>query len=243
VQLNDDVHVLALPMVRDGQTAFLNLTLVLDTTQGPTLVDTGLPGQQDTIAAALTEAGVGVRDLKRIVLTHQDIDHVGSLSDLVRASGALVLAGEVEAPFIDGRQPPRFARPELLAQRPELRAVVGRFQPTPIDEPLQDGARLDLAGGVRVVFTPGHTPGHICLYLERSRTLLAGDALIASEGRLEGPNRGATQDMPTASHSVRKLADLDPQAIVCYHGGVVRDDASGQLRRVAEDLSAGLGGP
>jgi glyoxylase-like metal-dependent hydrolase (beta-lactamase superfamily II) len=237
MQLNDDIYVLAVPMVRDGQSFPLNLSLILDAAHGPTLVDTGLPGQQDAIAALLAEAGVQVQDLKRIILTHQDIDHVGSLHDLVQSSGARVLAHTTEVPFIDGTQPPRFARPEVLAQRPELRAVAERFQPTPVDEPLQDGARLDLAGGVRVVFTPGHTPGHMCLYLERSKTLIAGDALTSSEGQLQGPNVGATPDMPTASDSVRKLAELDVRAIVCYHGGVVQDDANGQLRRVAQELA------
>jgi glyoxylase-like metal-dependent hydrolase (beta-lactamase superfamily II) len=90
---------------------------------------------------------------------------------------------------------------------------------------------------VRVVFSPGHTPGHICLYHERSRTLIAGDALTAEDGRLRGPNPSATPDMPLAAQSVRKLAALDVQAIVCYHGGVVDDDAQGQLRRVADELA------
>jgi glyoxylase-like metal-dependent hydrolase (beta-lactamase superfamily II) len=133
--------------------------------------------------------------------------------------------------------PPRFARPEVLAERPELRAVAERFQPTPVDDPLQDGTRLDLAGGVRIVSTPGHTPGHMCLYLERSKTLIAGDALTASDGQLMGPNQGATPDMPTASQSVRKLAGLDVRTIICYHGGVVAEDANGQLRRVAQELA------
>jgi glyoxylase-like metal-dependent hydrolase (beta-lactamase superfamily II) len=238
MQLNDDVYVLALPFARDGQSFSMNLSLVVDAANGPTLVDTGLPGQQDAIAAALAEAGVRVQDLKRIVLTHQDIDHVGSLHGLVRASGARVLAHEVESPFIDGSEQPRFAAPEILAQRPELRAVAAQFQPTPVDVTLRDGARLDVAGGVRVISTPGHTVGHICLYLERSRTLVAGDALTAGDGRLLGPNPVATPDMPTAVGSVRKLAELDVRAIVCYHGGVVEDDASGQLRRLAEELSA-----
>src|SRR5437660_1681335 len=57
MQLNDDLHVLELPMVRDGETRILNLSLVLDPVQGATLVDTGLPGQRDLIAAALAEAG------------------------------------------------------------------------------------------------------------------------------------------------------------------------------------------
>ena len=116
--------------------------------------------------------------------------------------------------------------------------MVERFQPTPVDEPLQDGTRLEVAGGVRVVFTPGHTPGHTCLYLERSGTLIAGDALTASEGRLLGPSPSATQDVPTAAASVRKLAELDVRAVVCYHGGVVKDDAGGQLRSLAQELSA-----
>jgi glyoxylase-like metal-dependent hydrolase (beta-lactamase superfamily II) len=148
-----------------------------------------------------------------------------------------VLAHATEVPFIDGTQLPRFAKPELLAQHPQLRAVAERLQYTPVDQALQDGARLDLAGGVRVVFTPGHTPGHICLYLERSKTLIAGDALTSNEGQLQGPNEGATPDMPTASQSVRTLAALDVATIVCYHGGVVQEDANGQLRRVAQELA------
>ena len=237
MQLNDDVHVLPLTMVRDGQTMVLNLSLVLDPEQGPTLVDAGLPGQREAITAVLSEAGLELRDLRRIVVTHQDIDHVGSLHDLVRASGARVLAHAIEAPFIDGREAPRFARPEMLAQRPELRAVVERLRPTAVDDVLEDGARLDVAGGMRAIFTPGHTPGHMCLYLERSGTLVAGDALTAGGGRLQGPNPGATADMATASRSVGRLAALDVRAVVCYHGGVVQDDAAGQLRRVAEELA------
>jgi glyoxylase-like metal-dependent hydrolase (beta-lactamase superfamily II) len=237
VKLNDDLYVFALPLQRDGQTNFFNLSLILDAAHGATLVDGGLPGQIDAIASALAEAGLRVSELKRIILTHQDIDHVGSLYDLVQASDAQVFAHEVEVPYIDGTLQPRFARPEILAQHPELRAVAERFQPTPVDQPLQDGVLLDLAGGVRVIFSPGHTPGHICLYHQRTRTLLTGDALTANDGQLAGPNQGATPDMPTASQSVRKLAELDVQTIVCYHGGVVRENANEQLRRVAQELA------
>lgn len=237
MKLNDDVHMLALPMVRDGQTTFFNASLILDAAHGPTLVDAGLPGQLGAIGAALAPLGLRVEDLRRIILTHQDIDHVGSLHALVEASGAAVLAHRVEAPMIDGTRPPRFATPEVLAQRPELRPVVAQFQATPVDELLDDGARLDLAGGLLVVFTPGHTPGHISLYHKRTKTLITGDALTSDGGVLRGPNQGATPDMAEAARSVQRLAALDVQTIICYHGGVVADDASGQLRRVAQELA------
>jgi glyoxylase-like metal-dependent hydrolase (beta-lactamase superfamily II) len=234
MRLNDDVYLLALPMTFNGQTSQLNLPLILDAASGPTLVDTGLPGQAGLIDAALAEAGLRVQDLKRIILTHQDLDHIGSLHDLVQASGARALAHEIEAPYIDGRLQLVKMTPQTLEQRPELRAVLDNLKPTPIDEQLQDGTRLDLAGGVRVIFTPGHTPGHICLYLERTRTLITGDALTADNGQLNGPNERATPNLALAWQSVRKLAQLDVQTIACYHGGVVHEDANGQLRRLAE---------
>jgi glyoxylase-like metal-dependent hydrolase (beta-lactamase superfamily II) len=234
MKLSDDLYVLALPVQLGGLSGQLNLSLILDAAHGPTLVDTGLPGQLDALAAALAEADVQVQDIKHIILTHQDIDHVGLLHDLVRATGAQVLAHATEIPAIDGTVQPRFVTPQMLEQHPTLRVVIERFQPTPVDKVLQDGTRLDLAGGVRVIATPGHTRGHISLYLERTGTLISGDALTASEGQLMGPNEGATPDMTAAGQSVGKLAELDVRAIVCYHGGVVQEDAHEQLQRVAE---------
>src|SRR5262245_52444338 len=161
MKLSDDLYVLALPIQLEGISGQINLGLILDAAHGPTLVDSGLPGQLDLLAAALAEANVQVQDIKRIILTHHDIDHVGCLHDLVRATGAQVMAHTTEIPAIDGTVRSRFAIPELLEQRPMLRALMEQLQPTPVDTALQDNTRLDLAGGVRVIATPGHTPGHI----------------------------------------------------------------------------------
>src|SRR3954454_14045276 len=107
MQLSDDLYMLAIPIQRGGQTVYFNASLILDAAHGPTMVDTGLPGQLDAITTVLAEAGVNVADLKQIILTHQDIDHVGSLYDLVQASAARVLAYAAETPFIDGSELPR----------------------------------------------------------------------------------------------------------------------------------------
>jgi glyoxylase-like metal-dependent hydrolase (beta-lactamase superfamily II) len=229
------VYVLPIPRSPQEPESFLNLTLIVDEQNGNTLVDAGLPDQAEAIGAALLEAGTGVRDLRRIIFTHQDLDHVGSGAALVRQSGARVLAHAADAPYIEGELRPLKVTPEMLERRPQMREVLQRLEPVGVDELLEDGGRLDLAGGLRVIFTPGHTPGHLSLYLERSKVLVAGDALTAEGGSLNDPNPSMTLDVGEAARSLRRLAELDVQTVVCYHGGVVSEDANGQLQRVVEE--------
>jgi glyoxylase-like metal-dependent hydrolase (beta-lactamase superfamily II) len=237
MKVANSVYVLPIPRSPQEAGSFLNLTLIVDEENGNTLVDAGLPDQTEAIGAALGEAGIGVRDLRRIIFTHQDLDHVGSGAALVRQSGARVMAHSAEAPYIEGRLRPLKPTPEMLEQRPHMREVLERLEPVGVDEQLENDTRLELAGGTQVIFTPGHTPGHISLYLERSRALIAGDALTAEGGHLNGPYPLATPDMHTAIESIRTLADLDVDTIICYHGGVVSEDANGQLRRVIQEAS------
>ena len=235
MRIAEGVCVLPIPRGSRETEGILNLTLVLDDENGNTLVDAGLPGQEEAIGAALGEAGVGVRDLRRIIFTHQDLDHIGSGAALVRQSGAMVLAHPADAPYIEDDLVPLKVTPEMLEQRPQMREVLERLEPVRVDEDLEDGDLLDLAGEIRVIFTPGHTPGHLSLYLEREKVLVAGDALTAEGGHLHGPNPSATPDTDEAARSVRRLAELDIKTIVCYHGGVVDEDANGQLQRVVKE--------
>src|ERR687884_784659 len=226
MRIADGVYVLPIPRGSREAEGFLNLTLILDDENGNTLVDAGLPGQEEAIASALHEAGIGVRDLGRIIFTHQDLDHVGAGAALVRQSGATVLAHPADVPYIEGELRPLKVTPEMLERRPQMREVLERLEPVGVDEYLEDEEQLDLAGGLRVIFTPGHTPGHLSLYLERAEVLVAGDALTAEAGRLNGPNPPLTLDVGEAVRSVRRLAELDVETIVCYHGGVVSKDAN-----------------
>src|SRR5215203_834270 len=238
MRIADGVYVLPIPRSPQEADSYLNLTLIVDEDNGTTLVDAGLPDQTEAIGAALAEGNIGLRDLRRIIFTHQDLDHVGSGAALVRQSGARVLAHPADAPYIDGSLRPLKVTPEMLEQRPQMREVLDRLEPVRVDEHLDDGERLDLAGGIRVIFTPGHTPGHLSLYLERPKVLVAGDALTAEEGRLNGPNPPLTLDAGEAARSVRRLAELDVETIVCYHGGVVDENADGQLHRVVRETSS-----
>jgi glyoxylase-like metal-dependent hydrolase (beta-lactamase superfamily II) len=237
MRIASGVYVLTIPRSPQEAGSYLNLTLIVDEENGTTLVDAGLPDQTEAIGAALVEAGIGVRDLRRIIFTHQDLDHGGSGAALVRQSGARVLAHSADAPYIEGRLRPLKPTPKMLEQRPQMREVLERLEPVGVDEQVENGSRLDLAGGTQVIFTPGHTPGHISLYLEGSKVLVAGDALTADGGYLNGPNPLATLDMRTAMQSVKRLAYQDVETIVCYHGGVVSEGANEQLRRVIQEAS------
>ena len=237
MRVANGVYVLPIPRSPQEPESFLNLILIVDEQNGNTLVDAGLPDQMEAISAALVEAGIGVRDLRRIIFTHQDLDHVGSGAALVRQSSARVLAHPSDAPYIEGERRPLKVTLEMLEQRPQMREVLERLEPVGVDEQVEDGTRLDLAGGTKVISTPGHSPGHICLYLEQPKVLIAGDALTAEDGSLNGPNPSMTPQMGTAIQSIRRLAELDVDTIVCYHGGVVSKDANGQLRRVLRKAS------
>ena len=214
----------------------MNLSVILDAEKGATLVDTGLPGQAAMVLEKLAAEGISKSDLKRILITHQDVDHIGSMKALKEATGAEVLALDVEVPYIDGTLPsPKMPPPERLEQNPEFKAMLDALERCPVDVVLKDGEVLDLAGGVTVIATPGHTFGHTSLYLNRTKTLITGDALTSSNGTLAGPMEMATPDMATAMASVKRLAEFDVKQIVAYHGGLVDQDANGQLRRVAAE--------
>src|ERR687898_187511 len=147
----DGVYVLPIPRGSRGADGFLNLTLILDEQNGNTLVDAGLPGQAKAIGAALVGAGIGVRDLRRIIFTHQDLDHVGSGAALVRQSSARVLAHPADAPYIEGELRPHRFPGEMLERGPERGGLWD-----PLDFVGGEGRgeappRLNLAGGTKVI--------------------------------------------------------------------------------------------
>lgn len=86
-----------------------------------------------------------------------------------------------------------------------------------------------------VIETPGHTPGHVCLYHEPSRTLIAGDALTVREGRLYGADPATTLDWTAVQASIAKLTAFDIETVICYHGGLFRGNAMDRLAELAAE--------
>ncbi|HEY7350100.1 MAG TPA: MBL fold metallo-hydrolase [Ktedonobacterales bacterium] len=197
-----------------------------------------------SIREAMQQAGVPFERLNTIIVTHQDLDHIGSLPVMLKEAPQKVevLANEIEKPFIQGDQRPLKLTPQAIAQAvaalpaemPEeaRQAFQARLENPPraaVDKTVADGEELPYCGGITVINTPGHTPGHICLYHRQSKTLIAGDALRVVDGQLQGPSQQATLDMPLALESLKKLARYDIETVICYHGGLYRGEANQRL--------------
>ena len=242
-----NVEALELPMDLFGAPTSVRPTLVWDD-QDAVLVDAGFSGQLEQLRTATAKAGVPLGRLTKLIVTHQDIDHIGGISALLAEEGTRieVLAHELDRPYISGEKRLLKASPErlerLAARMPSLseerrNAMLDAFLNTKarVDRSLTDGERLSWCGGITVIHTPGHTPGHICLYLERGRVLVAGDALNVVEGRLTGPSPQSAENIGQAFASLKKLAAYDIETVVCYHGGPYTSDVNERIAELASE--------
>jgi len=186
------------------------------------LIDTGFPGQMKDLLVAMDKHGVSREKLKVVILTHQDIDHIGSLPELLQHYGEniKVYAHELDKPYIEGELP-------LLKDGDIVNPPKGK-----VDKLLSDGQELPYCGGIRVIHTPGHTPGHISLYLKQSKTLVAGDSMYSENGTLQGIHIPTTLDRELAQQSLKKYAHLDIASVICYHGGVNNENIKEQIKKL-----------
>jgi glyoxylase-like metal-dependent hydrolase (beta-lactamase superfamily II) len=229
MKLSEHVHDLMLEMQLPGGVMPLHLSLITDPVQGASLVDTGVPGSLDQLRAALQAEGVKLEDIKRVLVSHHDTDHIGLLADVVRESGAEIWTSASEQPFVQGEQSPQ-KHPTV----PPLKSLSGLR----VSRVLHDNEVLDLAGGVRVIATPGHTVGHLSFLVERDGVLIAGDALTSEEGILHGPHPLYSADVPLAMESVQKLSKVPLSSIQTYHGGYVAEQAAEQLTHLLHPETA-----
>jgi glyoxylase-like metal-dependent hydrolase (beta-lactamase superfamily II) len=203
------------------------------------LIDAGLSGYGPAIQhAAEARFGAGTPPAA-IVLTHGHFDHVGSIENLLARWDVPVYAHRLEMPYLTGRSP--YPPPDPLVGRGSM-ALLSRLYPR---GPIDLGGRVRMlpadgtvpdAPGWRWIHTPGHTPGHVSLFREQDRCLVAGDAVITTRQEsltavmtqrceLHGPPAYFTPDWTSARESVRRLAALAPAFLVAGHGQPMSGEA------------------
>ncbi len=242
MKIADHVEVLDITMSVAGRQSTIHPVLLWGDGDGATIIDTGMPGQLDAIKAHLDRMRVDLSEIRRIILTHQDIDHIGGASALAEATGARVFAHPDDIPYIEGDLPSIKMTPDRIekmtqslpdAERERVRAILQNPPRVKVGTAIRDGDELPFHGGLLVVHTPGHTPGHVSIFLKRSRVLLSGDALRVEEGELVGPSPSATPDMEMATASLGKLVPLPVDRVLCYHGGLSPEGAAARIRALA----------
>lgn len=212
---------------------FTNAYLV-DAADGPTLVDTGVARGARAIGAAISESGRAPSDLRHIALTHAHFDHAGAVARLARATGARAWIHAADADAMRTGSPG-----PLPTFEPEPIAAVMRRLPQPGFRGWPDVAEFEdaavIAGDLRAIHTPGHTPGQTAfLWPAHGGVLFTGDALT---------NFGKVRlgifnvDWAEAKASARRLAELDFDTVVFGHGPAIRGGAAVRLRRDIERLA------
>lgn len=203
---------------------------------GLVVVDAGLPGGAGRMLQRIEEMGRSPQDVKHILITHADIDHVGGLKPLVDATGAAVYASEETATYIQRCQsPPHISFPMII-----LVKIMNRLfrRPVPVDHIVKDNDVLNIAGGIRVLATPGHTPDHVSYYWEHEKVLFVGD-LLENEKQLEISQR-SIWDEEQSQQGTRRVLALGPAVICPGHGQVwSKEQRSNDMVQLMGSLSAG----
>ena len=184
----------------------------------------------DDILAALEAMGLGWGNVGHVILTHYHLDHAGSAAEVLAAApDAQGYAGAEDIPhFVAQGNAGAEANQHIVVPRPLV--------------PVVDG---DSVFGLRIVATPGHTPGHIAVLDEALGVLVVGDALTTTDGRPSSYPIGSTEDIAEAHRSVAKLAALDFETLFVGHGEPIQSGAAALVREFLDvcPLDRDLGPP
>lgn len=195
------------------------------------LIDCGYAGFLPHIEQAMEENDLSCLDLTHILVTHQDHDHIGALSEFKKKYPEIqVVAGKRESPYISGQlkclrlEQAEMMQPNLPEEQKEFGLafcnMLRSIQAVAVDVEVQEGDFFDWCGGCTIIETPGHTPGHISVYVNEKQTMIAGDAAVIENEELIIANPQFALDINEAEASLQKIMAYGAKEVICYHGGV-----------------------
>jgi glyoxylase-like metal-dependent hydrolase (beta-lactamase superfamily II) len=205
----------------------INTFVLVDDDEQVTLVDAGTKRAPQAVVDGLRHIGHDPSDVTRLLVTHAHPDHVGGLAGLRGRTGATVAVHERDAAYVREGRGPVLDRATFGGR--VLRRNRGAT-PTPVDDELVDGQLLDVAGGLRVVHTPGHTPGHVSFLHEPTRVLITGDSVWNAFNRMRWPLAWLCTDAALNQSTADTLGDLEYEVAAFTHGPEIRDGAREAVR-------------
>lgn len=196
------------------------------------LVDCGYPGSLEMLEAELVRHGIQPGSLTKLLLTHQDDDHMGAAAEIkARYPAIQIVTSSKERPYISGElKNLRLQQAEDMQSRlPDEQKEFGlqfcerlrKAMPVVPDKVVHDGEVFDWGGGCEILETPGHTPGHISIRALNNAFIITGDAAVVENGALSVANPEYCLDLKTAQSSLEKLVQYQCGCYICYHGGIL----------------------
>ncbi|MEM8856839.1 MAG: MBL fold metallo-hydrolase [Chloroflexota bacterium] len=226
---------MAVKKITDNLVQITNLGImncyIVKEVDGLTVIDTGMAGTAKSIVAAAEDLG---QPIKRVLLTHAHSDHINGLDPLKKSVPDIeIIVSEQSARFMAGDKSLDLGQADAPLKG-DFPSVESRATKT-----VKDG---DMIGSLKVVATPGHTPGHTAYFDQRDGSLIAGDAFqtlggvaVAGVIRWLFPLPGfATWHKPTAAQSAEKLLALTPKRLAVGHGRVLENPADAMKKAIAE---------
>lgn len=195
------------------------------------LIDCGYTSFLPAVEQAMKKNNLFCKDLTHILITHQDHDHMGTLYELKQKYPQIqVVASKKESPYISGQlKSLRLEQAEAMQPNlPEEQKSFGlafcnilkNVRTVEVDLEVQDGDVFNWCGGCTIIGTPGHTPGHISIYVNQKKIMITGDAAALENGELVIANSQFTLDIKEAEASLHKIMTYGAKEIICYHGGI-----------------------
>lgn len=214
-----------IPLIGD----YVNGFMLRDDDGQVTLIDMGIASSGKKVIAALRSVGSDPSEVTRLMLTHCHPDHAGGAAYVAKETGRPVDVHADDAEYVrSGTQPPRdqsLRLGRLFSRLPDPKNAT-----VPVGEELGDGQVVPFAGGIRVIHTPGHSPGHASYLHEESGTLITGDAIFNVLGR-RWPMKFLCTSFAMTKQTAHRLGEEEYAVAAFTHGPEITDRPREAIRK------------